>query len=127
MINLLLIVLLFNGITGKIQGTVKDEDTGMPISNADVVILNTEMGAATDDNGNFYILNVTPGKYIVEASCIGYQSKKFENVVAEIDQAVRLKVLLKQTAIEIEPITVISQTPIVKKDMVIPTSSQRRR
>ncbi|GAI92841.1 unnamed protein product, partial [marine sediment metagenome] len=105
-------------VIGGPQGVVKDEDTKEPISFADVIILNTEIGAATDENGNFYILNVLPGKYTVEVSYIGYQTKRIENVIVEIDQTARLKINIKQTTIEMAPITVTSEMPAVKKDMV---------
>jgi len=115
---LLLTLLLVSGITGKIQGTIKNEDTGRPIVDANVVILNSEQGASTDNDGNFYILNVPPGNYTVEASCIGYQPKRFENVVVEIDRTAWLNINLTQITIEVEPIVVTGQMPAVKKDMI---------
>jgi len=116
--QLLLVSILFTGITGKIQGVVRDESTGNPISYANVVILDTDMGTATDDNGNFYILNIPAGRYILEISCLGYQTKRIENVLVEIDQIYRLKASLKPTSIEMAPIIVSGTTPAVKKDMV---------
>ena len=58
MSQLLFWLTLVSGLTGKIQGVVKDEATGQPIPYADVVITNTEIGTATDDQGNFFILNI---------------------------------------------------------------------
>jgi len=119
-------VFLFNGITGKIQGTVKDEETREPIAFADVVILNTEMGSATDDNGNFYILNVPSGKYTIEVSYLGYQTKRIENVIVEVDRTTRLNVMLKPTVIELAPATVYGETPKIKKDYVATTQIVRK-
>ncbi len=124
--SFLLMVYLFSGITGKIQGVVRDEDTRDPIPLADVIILNTEMGSATDDNGNFYILNVPSGRYTIEVSCLGYQTKRIENVVVEVDQTTRLNITLKQTAIEIAPVTVYGETPAIKKDYVATTQIVRK-
>ncbi|MEO0155958.1 MAG: TonB-dependent receptor, partial [candidate division WOR-3 bacterium] len=126
MVNFILITILFTGITGKIQGVVKDEDTKEPITFADVIILNTEMGAATDDNGNFFILNVPSGRYTIEVSCLGYQTKRIENVLVEVDRTTRLNVTLKQTAIEIAPVTVYGETPTIKKDYVATTQIVRK-
>lgn len=106
------------GISGKIQGNVIDEATREPIPGADVVVTNTQMGAATDENGNFFILNVPPGVYTVEVSFIGYQSKYIEKVIVEIDRTVRLNVILTETMIEIPPVIVTSEMPSVTKDMV---------
>jgi len=110
-------MLIINSISSKIQGVVKDENTKEPIPYADVIILNTEIGTATDEDGNFYILNVPPGRYTVEVSCVGYQAKQIKDVIVEINQTARLKVNIKQALIEISPITVIYETPVVKKDM----------
>ncbi len=126
MANFILIILLFNGITGKIQGVVKDEQTNEPIQFADVVILNTGMGSATDDNGNFVILNVPPGKYILEVSYIGFQTKRIENVEVEVDRTTRLNISLKPSAIEIAPVTVYGETPEIKKDYVATTHIMRK-
>ncbi len=111
-------IIIFNGLTGKIQGTVKDEELLTPIVDVNVTVLGTELGAATDEDGNFFIFNVSAGKYKIEISCLGYRTKIFENVVVEVDQTSRLAVELAQTPIEIEPITITSEMPTIKKDMV---------
>jgi outer membrane receptor protein involved in Fe transport len=109
---------IMTGITGKIQGVVMDQNTDEPIPYTNILVVNTEIGAATDDNGNFFILNVPPGRYTIEVSCLGYQTKIIKDVIVEIDQSTRLDISLRQTPIEIEPITVTSERPVVKKDMV---------
>ncbi len=124
--HFLVLIFLFNGITGKIQGVVTDEETKEPIAFADVIITNTEMGSATDENGNFYILNVPTGIYTIEASYIGYQTKRIENVLVEADRATRLNITLKQSAIELAPVTVYGETPVIKKDYVATTQIMRR-
>ena len=42
--------------TGKIQGTVRDAQTGEPLPGANVVIDGTQRGAVTDGNGYYVIL-----------------------------------------------------------------------
>jgi len=126
MTNLLLTILLFNGITGKIQGVVKNEETGEPIVYANVTVLDIDTKAATDENGNFYILNVPSGYYKIEISCLGYQKKFIDNIIVEIDQTARLTVFLKPTLIEMLPITITGERPGVTKDMVGTTYIVRR-
>ncbi|OPX18611.1 hypothetical protein BXT86_00325 [candidate division WOR-3 bacterium 4484_100] len=116
--NFLIALFLIQGLTGKIQGVVLDKETKEPISYADVIILNTEMGAASDNQGNFYILNVPPGRYDIEVSFIGYQTAVIRDVKVEIDRTARLKVELKKTIIELPPLVVTGEMPVVKKDMV---------
>lgn len=54
---------VFAQSAGKISGTVTDVQTKEPLISANVMILGTSLGAATDVEGNFYILNVPAGKY----------------------------------------------------------------
>jgi len=111
-------LILFSSITGKIQGTVTDSKTQAPIASANVIIADTDMGAATDADGNFYILSVPPGIYTVEISYVGYQTKKIVDVVVEYNKTARLTVSLTPSAIELSPVTVTSERPAVSKDMV---------
>ncbi|GBD86452.1 vitamin B12/cobalamin outer membrane transporter [bacterium BMS3Abin03] len=65
---------------GKLNGKVIDADTKEPLIGANVLILNTGMGAATDLDGNYFILNITPGTYAVKVSYVGYAPKTINNV-----------------------------------------------
>ncbi len=58
--------------TGKVSGTITDARTGDPLISANVVIEGTTIGATTNLEGYFVILNVPPGVYRVRASIIGY-------------------------------------------------------
>ncbi len=110
--------LLFGGLTGSIQGSVLNEETGNPVMFANVIIANTETGTATDEKGDYYLLNIPSGRYTLEFSCLGFQTKKVENVLVEIDRTSRVNIKLQPTAIMMEPVIVTGQTPVVTKDMV---------
>ena len=58
----------FAGVTGKITGKVFDRDTREPLAGANVRIEGTNLGAATDHKGEFFILNVHAGTYAVSFS-----------------------------------------------------------
>ncbi len=66
--------------TGKLAGKITDAETGEPLIGANVVILNTTLGAAADLEGNYFILNITPGTYEVQFSYVGYGSKTLQEV-----------------------------------------------
>ncbi len=83
----ILVLLLFSSTlifaqsgVGKLSGKVIDADTKEPLIGANVVVLNTEKGAATDVNGNYFILNITPGTYEVKFSYVGYAPKTIQNI-----------------------------------------------
>ena len=65
---------------GKLAGKVTDTNTGEPLIGANVVILNTSLGAACNLEGDYFILNVTPGTYDVQVSFVGYSSKVMTEV-----------------------------------------------
>ena len=59
---LLLPICIYSGTTGKLSGTIKDAQTGEPLVGANVIIEGTNFGAATNVNGEYVILNISPGK-----------------------------------------------------------------
>lgn len=65
---------------GKLSGKVVDAATKEPLIGANIVVLETQGGAATDVDGNYFILNITPGTYSVKVSYVGYAPKTIENV-----------------------------------------------
>jgi outer membrane receptor protein involved in Fe transport len=65
---------------GKMSGKVTDADTKEPLIGANIILLNTNLGAATDIDGNYFILNITPGTYEVRVSYVGYAPKTFQEV-----------------------------------------------
>jgi len=65
---------------GKLSGKIIDSDTKEALIGANVLIEGTNLGAASDINGEYFILNITPGTYNVRVSYVGYAPKTFENV-----------------------------------------------
>lgn len=56
------------GVTGILEGTVKEKQSGLPLVGANVLIIGTEQGAATDADGFFQVPNVRAGAYQVRVS-----------------------------------------------------------
>src|SRR5690349_17212672 len=115
--------LLAQGSTGKIEGRVRDQ-AGAPIANAQVFIVGTAFNALTNPQG-YYCINIVPsGTYNVLASFIGYKSTQVDGVKMLAGQTITVDVQLEQTAVQIQEITVVTQTqPLVPRDEV--TSKQR--
>jgi outer membrane receptor protein involved in Fe transport len=65
---------------GKLNGKVTDAQTKEPLIGANVVIVNTDIGAATNIEGEYFILNITPGTYSVKVSYVGYAPKTIQDV-----------------------------------------------
>ncbi len=109
--------------TGKIEGRVRDQ-AGAPIANAQVFIVGTAFNALTNPQGYYFINNVPGGTIAVRAAFIGYKSTQVDGVKVLAGQTGTVDIQLEQTAVEIQEITVVSQTqPLVPRDEV--TTKQR--
>lgn len=109
--------ILFAGTTGKIIGQLSDEKTGEPLIGANVILEGTTIGAATDNDGNYTILRVPPGIYIVSARMIGYGDVRMRNVQVSIDKTTKLDFKLGEIVLTGETVTITAQKPIVQIDL----------
>jgi hypothetical protein len=115
--------LLAQGATGKIEGRVRDQ-AGSPIANAQVIIVGTAFNALTNPQGYYFFNNVPAGTISVRAAFIGYKSTQVDGVRVLAGQTGTVDIQLEQTTVELEEITVVTQTqPLVPRDEV--TSRQR--
>lgn len=115
---LFLPLLIHAGTTGKIAGRITDAETGKPLVGVNMIIENTSLGAATDINGAYNILNIPPGIYTLKASMIGYTEHRIENVRVVVDYTVRKNISLKPTVLEAgEAVTVIAERPMIQANL----------
>jgi hypothetical protein len=105
------------GSAGKIAGKVTDKKTGEPLFNANVVIKELKIGASTDENGDFYILNVPPGSYIVSVSMLGFETVNRSNVTIIIDRTSTQNFQLDSKVFEANNVTIVAERPVVDKDL----------
>jgi outer membrane receptor protein involved in Fe transport len=106
------------GTTGKIAGKVIDTATGEPLPGANVIVVGTTLGAATDLEGNYIILRVPPGVYSVKASMIGYDVLQYDNVRVSVDKTTQLDFQLRESVVELgETVTVVAERPLIQRDL----------
>jgi len=108
---------VFAGTTGKLAGTVYDSKNNEPLVGANVILQETILGATTDLDGNYFIINIPPGTYQVECLFIGYTSIIISDVKISIDQTTHLNFTLQEEMLEGETIEVIAERPIVQQDL----------
>jgi len=60
---------------GKIHGTIVDESINDVLPGANLLLVGTALGAASDINGEYRIVNIPAGKYKMRVSYVGYQVK----------------------------------------------------
>ena len=115
-------ITLFGGVTGKVSGKISDQSTGEPLIGANVMLLGSSLGSATDVNGMYHILNVPPGFYDLKVNMIGYGDKTVTGVRVEIDLSAVIDLDLAVEVIEGQMITVEANQKLVKVDVA---SSQK--
>jgi outer membrane receptor protein involved in Fe transport len=114
--------LIYSQVSGKLTGKVLDE-TGEPLIAANVIIDGTTLGAATDIDGRYIILNIRAGTYTVRFRYLGYKTHVIENVRISADQTTSLDVVLQPEAIEGEEVIVVAQRPLVEFNQTSSVSS----
>lgn len=113
---------MFAGTTGKIYGIIKDNENGEPLVGVNVVVEGTRLGASTDLDGIYIIMNVPPGVYTVQAIMLGYKTVTQENVQVSVDLTSRADFNLETSIIEGETIVVQAERPLVKRDETAKTA-----
>lgn len=119
-ITLLIFVIngfVFAGTTGKIAGKAADKITGEPLIGTNILIVGTNLGAASDIDGNYFIINIPPGQYEIKASMIGYSSYTFQNVRVSVDQTTKIDFKLGEESVELTEVIVTAQKPLIQKDL----------
>lgn len=116
---LLIIVLLIPGIIfpqrGGIKGKVTDNDN--PVSSVNILIINTNYGTSSENDGTYEIRNIPSGEYEIRFSAVGYWTKTFI-INIEANRIKELNVELEQRTIEVGTVEVFGQ-PYSKDDDII--------
>ena len=92
--------------TGVIKGAVMDTDTKAPLIGANVIIVDTKKGAATDIDGKFILLNVPVGNYTLQFSYIGYEPMKKTDIIVRSERITFVQAELTLSIIKGQEITV---------------------
>ena len=104
------------GILGKLSGLVTSE-AGEPLIGVNIIIVETELGTASGETGDYFILNILPGRYTVKFMMIGYKTSIQKEVVIRSDFNTRLDVSLEQTVLEAgEEVVVFATRPLIQRD-----------
>ncbi len=92
----------------NIEGYVKDSKTGEPLFGANVILVGTSMGAATDMYGKYIIKNVIEGSFTVRASYIGYKQHETK-ITVHPGKSQKLEFKLDAVSSELKDVVVTAQ------------------
>ncbi|HTY57530.1 MAG TPA: TonB-dependent receptor [Bacteroidota bacterium] len=91
---------------GSIAGRVTGKGDGEPLVGATVLLEGTVRGTTTNTKGDYRIAGITPGRYTVVFSMVGYQHEKRADVAVEEGKETALNVAMVQTPVQTEQIVV---------------------
>ncbi|WP_425636907.1 TonB-dependent receptor [Algoriphagus yeomjeoni] len=94
---------------GIIRGIITNPVNNEPVAFANVLILNTEFGAISDEEGFYEISNVPPGLYNVRASFVGFKTKTQFEIQVTLARPVQLDFDLVEDASELSEVVVSSE------------------
>ncbi len=117
------LVVVFTGILsaqgggkGKISGKVIDAKTHESLVGINIRLDGTKLGAVTDVDGNYFIININPGQYSLTASMVGYGTVTQSNVQVNIDRTTQVDFNMNDATIQIQAITIVAQKQTIIKD-----------
>jgi len=104
-------------VPGILRGTVRDAETQSPLIGANVIVEGTDLGAATDSLGKFFIEGIPPGSYTIRLNYIGYKPLLKTDVIIRPARITWLDA-------DMQVGTVQSQTINITADYFAPVTSQ---
>jgi len=108
---------LWAGTAGKVAGIVVDSDTGEPLVAVNVTLDGTTMGAITNPEGRYHIVNVPPGTYSVKAAMMGYETIMKADAAVNADFTSSIDFELSPAVLDVvEEIVVTAERPLIRKD-----------
>ncbi len=105
-----LLIISFSKVfcAGKISGKINDAVTGEPLIGANIVILGTNIGTASDLEGKYFLSNVPAGSYTIKVSYLGYDPQQLDFQISD-NQHLVLNFKLNVVSIAIEEVVITAQ------------------
>lgn len=92
-----------------IRGRVVDEITQAPLIGVNVIVLSDpSLGAVTDENGNYRIINVPVGRQTLQITYIGYADQTMPNIIVTAGKEVILNISLSEQINNLDEVVVTS-------------------
>ena len=99
---------------GTISGTVVDQSNQQPLQDAQVSVVGTQRGAATDQRGHFTITGVPAGSYTVRARRIGFAVGN-QTVTVGAGATATVSFALSAAATQLEEVVVNAVTGVAER------------
>ena len=108
---------------GGIKGMVRDAVSMIPLDRVNIIVLETTVGAVSDNNGRFTVSGLKPGEYYIRASMVGYESLQMP-VQVTTGSFTRVDLDLRPASILLDSVRITGKRP--ERDLIaIPTLEPR--
>lgn len=105
------------GTTGKLAGRVRDLSTGQPIPSATITIPETRFASISDENGQFFILNVPTGNYTIHVHALGYRDAALAATHVTADFTTSVTIEMQSVVTVVTPVVSVEGTrPLIQRD-----------
>ncbi len=98
--------------TATIKGVVSEN--GNPVPFANIYLKGTDKGTAADEDGVYHIKGLSPGKYVLIASTIGYETFRTTFLIGK-DEVITLAIELKPSAQALDEMVVTGTLKAVSR------------
>ncbi|MFQ5603961.1 MAG: TonB-dependent receptor domain-containing protein [bacterium] len=98
------LVELTQKMPGTLIGRVRDKETKLPLSGANIYLENTHLGTASNIRGHFYIEHIPAGRYELHVTFIGFDASKKSDVLIKSGEKTFVEVELKNTVVTLDTI-----------------------
>ncbi|MCS6916340.1 MAG: TonB-dependent receptor [Chitinophagales bacterium] len=111
----LLLTLSASAQTGTVRGQITDEK-GQPVGFATIVLKGTSLGASADEEGNYQIVSVPAGEYLLVVSMMGY-AEHSQRIQLSAGQFLTANVVLQSDFIGLDEVVVVGYGTRQVKDL----------
>ena len=103
--------------TGTLAGRVTDADTGEGLPGANVIVEGTQLGAATDLDGNYRIIGIPVGEYDVTSRFVGFEEETVADVQISSGYTTQQDFDLS-SGVVLDEIEIVYERPIIQRDAI---------
>jgi outer membrane receptor protein involved in Fe transport len=110
------------GTTGKLSGRVVDPE-GKPVVAATITVVGTRLGAFSDADGRYNVINVPAGVHEISVTRLGFKNVTIRNITISADATTTLDLPLEVAAVTMETVIVTAERPQVNVNATNTTST----
>jgi len=108
----------FADTNGKISGVVIDKKTGERLPGVNIILVDSDIGAATNANGEYFIINLPPDTYTLKASYVGYATIIIKDVRVNIERTTSIDIEMQEESLQLgQEIVVEAKREVIRKDV----------